>query len=134
MGKIKEIVERLFLGYEISYYICIFLMLVLLLGLSDAIYYSNHHNVTITVTNKERITQNNGNKINSYYYIYGENENGESVVLKIDDVWICGKFDSSDLYQQIRENKTYIFNVAGYRIKFLSQYPNIFSFQELEEK
>lgn len=133
MRRIKDFVEDFWLNHPLWFYVSIVLLVFLIIGLFDTMYYSNYHDITVTVTDKERITQSNGKGFNSYYCIYGEDEEGETVVLKIKDVWVKGKFNSSDLYQQIKEGKTYTFNVAGYRIRLFSEYPNIFSFEEVRD-
>lgn len=79
--------------------------------------------IVATVTDKERHES-------GYYLIFCEDLNGNTVVLKNDDTMVRGKFDSSNMQQQIKENKTYKFHVNGYRSEFWSLYENILSFEE----
>lgn len=81
------------------------------------------HEIVATVTDKERHES-------GYYLIFCEDLNGNTVVLKNDDTMVRGKFDSSNMQQQIKENKTYKFHVNGYRSEFWSLYENILSFEE----
>lgn len=74
--------------------------------------------VTATVTDK--VVKNDGNS--STYLIFtdkGVFENSDSLV--------NGKWDSSDVYSEIKKGKTYVFHVRGIRNHFLSWYPNILS-------
>ena len=41
-----------------------------------------------------------------------------------------GNFNSSDWYGQIHKDSTYTFHTVGYRIGFLSEYPNIVKFEK----
>lgn len=81
------------------------------------------HECIATVTDKERHEA-------GYYLIFCEDLNGNTVVLKNDDTMLRGKFDSSNMQQQIKENQTYKFHVNGYRSEFWSLYENILSFEE----
>lgn len=81
------------------------------------------HECIATVTDKERHED-------GYYLIFCEDLNGNTVVLKNDDTMLRGKFDSSNMQQQIKEGKTYKFYVNGYRSEFWSLYENILSFEE----
>jgi hypothetical protein len=57
--------------------------------------------------------------------VYGEKE-----TYQVTDSWAMGRFDSSDIYGHIEENKTYSFHVIGIRVPILSHYRNIMSFKE----
>lgn len=81
------------------------------------------HECIATVTDKERHED-------GYYLIFCTDLNGNTIVFKNDDTVIRGKFDSSDMYQQIVENKTYKFHLNGYRNDYWSLYENILSFEE----
>ena len=94
----------------------------LISGIGTVLYNSNDHEVTLVVTDKERI---HSNSKKDYYLIYGTDDTGETTVLKISDLLIKGKFNSSDLYQQLEEGKTYTVSVSGHRIRIFSEYPNI---------
>ncbi len=81
------------------------------------------HECVATVTDKERHED-------GYYLIFCTDLEGNTIVFKNDDTVIRGKFNSSDMYQQIEENKTYKFYLNGYRSEFWSLYENILSFEE----
>lgn len=83
--------------------------------------YFNDHQETVVVTKVERITKGDSSK----YLIFCERENGDVIVYENTDSWIRGKFNSSDLYAQIKVNKKYTFTLTGYRVPFLSWYENI---------
>lgn len=76
-----------------------------------------------TVNKMERIAEGS----NSKYLVYtdkGVYENTDSLVL--------GKFNSSDLYNQMKEGSTYEAVVTGFRIPILSSYKNIIKVKLVE--
>lgn len=93
----------------------------------------NDHTYIITVTDKERITEQNGDDIDSKYLIYGTDKKGQDYVLENTDNLFRGKFNSSDVYGSIKREKTYEVTVVGYRIQFLSRYENIIKYKELKQ-
>jgi hypothetical protein len=86
--------------------------------------YQNKQTIKTKVTDKERITQNSGDKINSFYIIYTE-----AGTFKLEDDMFYGNFNSSDWYGQIHRDSTYTFETVGYRVGILSSYPNIVHFK-----
>jgi len=86
--------------------------------------YQNKQTIKTKVTDKERITQNSGDKINSFYVIYTE-----AGTFKLEDDMFYGNFNSSDWYGQIHRDSTYTFETVGYRVGILSSYPNIVYFK-----
>ena len=82
--------------------------------------YANVNTVTAKVEGKERITEQNGKTIDSYYLVYTDKG-----TLKLEDDLFRGNFYSSDEYGKLRQDSTYTFKTSGYRIGFLSSYPNI---------
>jgi hypothetical protein len=80
--------------------------------------------ITVKVKEKERVNTS----FSSKYLIFTETE-----VLTNDDDFFIWKFDSSDLYGDIEEGKTYKFYVYGWRIPFLSWYRNITKIEEIKE-
>ena len=64
------------------------------------------------------------------YFIIDENKNAYI----IQDLLFKGKFNSTDLYNQMEIGKKYRIETTGYRIHFLSRYKNINKIYELEEK
>lgn len=80
--------------------------------------------VTATVTDK--VVKNDGNS--STYLIFtdkGVFENSDSLV--------NGKWDSSDVYSQIKKGHTYVFHVRGIRNHVLSWYPNILNVKDVKD-
>lgn len=88
----------------------------------------NDHTYAITVTDKERITDD----IDSKYLIYGTDKKGQDYVFENTDSLFRGKFNSSDVYGSIKKDKTYEVTVVGYRVQFLSWYENIIKYKELK--
>ena len=78
--------------------------------------YLTEDTLTATVTDKERITT----RSTSRYLIYTDKE-----TLQNSDIWIRGKFRSSDIYGKLEEGKTYDFVVCGQRIPLFNAYRNI---------
>jgi hypothetical protein len=76
------------------------------------------------VTDKERITDQSGKTVNSYYLIFTDKG-----TFKLEDDLFYGNFNSSDWYGQIQKDSTYTFHTIGYRSGFLSMYPNIVKFE-----
>jgi len=82
--------------------------------------YANVNTITAKVEGKERITESNGKHFDSYYLVYTDKG-----TLKLEDDLFRGNFYSSDEYGKLRQDSTYTFKTSGYRIGFLSSYPNI---------
>ena len=99
------------------------LVIIAVIGINFARFY---HKVTVktSVTDKERIVTKNGDGVDSYYLIYTEDG-----TLKLEDELFYGNFNSSDWYGKIKVDSTYEFTTIGWRIGFLSEYPNIVEFK-----
>jgi hypothetical protein len=82
--------------------------------------YGNVHTFEAKVEGKERITQSVGNEIESFYLVYTDKG-----TFKLEDDMFRGNFYSSDEYGKLKQDSTYIFKTSGYRIGFMSEYPNI---------
>lgn len=76
------------------------------------------------VVDKERVVKSNGESTESYYLIFTE-----SGSYKLDDEFWYGNFNSSDWYGRIHRDSTYQFTTVGWRVGFLSWYPNIVEFK-----
>ena len=111
--------------------IVLFAVTVILVCFSLALSF-NDKEYTITVTDKERIVENDNGKVSSKYLVFGESKNGEILVFQNSDDWLRGKWNSSTIQGSLKEGNTYKVVVVGYRIPFLSMYENIISFEELE--
>lgn len=82
--------------------------------------YNNKQTITTKVTDKERITTESGDRVQSYYLVYTE-----AGTFKLEDELLYDNFNSSDWYGRIRRDSTYTFHTIGYRIGWASEYPNI---------
>ena len=82
--------------------------------------YANVNTITAKVEGKERITESSGDKIESFYLVYTDKG-----TFKLEDDLFRGNFYSSDVYGKLRQDSTYTFKTSGYRIGFVSSYPNI---------
>ena len=85
----------------------------------------NNHDCVATVTDKERHED-------GYYLIFCEDMEGNTKVFKDDDTLLRGKWNSSDMYQEIKIGETYLFHLNGYRSQFWSFYENILYFEKYE--
>ena len=88
----------------------------------------NDHTYEFKVTGKERITKSD----DSYYLIYGFDEYGDSKVFTNTDRLLRCKFDSSNMYAEIEEDKYYKVTVIGVRIPICDMYENIIDYTEIE--
>lgn len=92
--------------------------------------FSNDHQYTVTITDKERVTtQVDKGQTDSKYLIYGEDENGKTYVFEDTDTLFRWKFNSSDVYGALKEGETYELTVIGFRVHILNWYENIIDFK-----
>ena len=82
--------------------------------------------VQMRVTWKERISYGTIHQ-QHYYLIYGELADGTPCVLQNTDSRFRGKYNGSDIYQQIDIGKVYTFFATGEREYRRARYPNIIS-------
>lgn len=116
-------------------FIVAFVGLILLLAIgSQMVFNFNDTEYTITITNKERIYEGSGGNSSSKYLVFGDCENGDSLVFKNTDCFIRGKWNSSNLQGKMKEGNTYKITVVGYRVPFFSMYQNIIKVEEIERK
>lgn len=87
--------------------------------------YFNKQNLTITV--KDKYIKNS--KESSKYLVVDEENN----TYEITDLLFKGKFNSTDIYNQLEKGNTYKVETTGYRIHLLSSYQNINKVELLEE-
>lgn len=92
----------------------------------------NRRTVTATVNKTERIrgTVKSGQQKLDKYLIYTLDSNGKPHTFENTDTWIWFKFNSSDVYAKIQDGQSYNFSIVGFRIPFLSMYPNIISVEK----
>ena len=110
--------------------VMIAIMLVSLIA-QEAIFNFNDTEYTITVTDKERIYTGSGGNSSSKYLVFGDDQNGNSLVFENTDCFIRGKWDSSNIQGQLKVGNTYKITVIGYRVSFLSWYQNIIKIEEV---
>ena len=77
----------------------------------------------ITIKKTERIVSSDGKS--SKYLIYAE----DGVYENTDNIFRM-KFNSADVYNQLQNGKTYMCDTYGWRVPFLSMYPNIVECKE----
>ena len=101
--------------YIVTLIVLIFLIL-LPIGLT-VIAYTNNQNIQITVKDKYIKNAKSDGK-----YLIVDTENN---TYEITDLFFKGKFNSTDIYNQLEEGNTYEIEISGYRIPIFSMYPNI---------
>jgi hypothetical protein len=82
--------------------------------------YNHIETHTVKIEGKERITEQSGKTITSFYVVYTDKG-----TFKLEDDLFRGNFYSSDVYGKLRQDSTYTFKTSGYRIGWASEYPNI---------
>ena len=88
------------------------LLLIVVLGF--VFYRSTIETLEITVTDKERVADEDK------YLIFSEEE-----VFENTDAWLFLKFNSSDYYRKLAVGEEFEVRVVGWRVPFLSWYRNI---------
>ena len=89
----------------------------------QAAYKSTEREVTATVEDKDRVCEtSSGNGQKCQYLVFTDQG-----TFKVTDTWSYGNFSSSDTYGRLKEGNTYTFDVAGFRLPLMSEYPNIVS-------
>lgn len=88
----------------------------------------NENTYEVTILNKEVKKTSDSYK----YLIFTELENGEVRVFENTDSLLRWKFNSSDLYGELKEGGSFIINVYGFRIPLLSMYENIYEVEEVK--
>jgi hypothetical protein len=83
-------------------------------------YYSSGETIEVTVTNKERIVESEGDGVTSKYLVFTESE-----VFENEDALFLGKWNSSDVQGKLKVGETYTVKVIGWRVPFFSMYRNI---------
>ena len=116
-----------------TFFVVIMIAVILVLSIGyEAIFSFNDTEYTITVTDKERIYEGSGDTSSSKYLVFGDDENGNSLVFENTDCFIRGKWNSSNIQGQLKEGNTYKVTVVGYRVSFFSMYQNIIKIEEVK--
>lgn len=110
-----------------TYSVIIVSVLIALAVLSAVVAYGTEDTVTVTITDKERVVNQNSSR----YLVYTETRNGNIEVFKnTDNLWYF-KFNSSDVQAKLKPGEEYNLRVYGYRIPYTSTYRNIIDVDEL---
>ena len=116
-----------------TFFVAIMIAVILVLSIGyEAIFSFNDTEYTITVTDKERIYEGSGDTSSSKYLVFGDDDNGNSLVFENTDCFIRGKWNSSNIQGQLKEGNTYKVTVVGYRVSFFSMYQNIIKTEEIK--
>ena len=116
-----------------TFFVAIMIAVILVLSIGyEAIFSFNDTEYTITVTDKERIYEGSGDTSSSKYLVFGDDDNGNSLVFENTDCFIRGKWNSSNIQGQLKEGNTYKVTVVGYRVSFFSMYQNIIKIEEVK--
>lgn len=87
--------------------------------------YQNNKDITCTIQDKW-VKRIHGEDV----YLVQCSDN----VYKITDLLFLGKFNSSDVYAKLKIGENYELHTTGYRIHFLSAYPNINKYKKVVEE
>ncbi len=83
-------------------------------------YFATETTVQISVEDKEREHKGYGKSSSSKYIVHTKGESFE-----VTDQLLYFKFNSTDIYRELKRGKTYRVRVVGWRKPFLSWYRNI---------
>ena len=101
------------------------LVIIIVLSLSKGFYtYGTSDEAVVTIEKSEMVLSKDKGK----YLIFTK----KSGVFENTDSWFRLKFDSSDMYNLLKEGKTYKIKYYGWRIGFFSMYPNIYDAVEVK--
>ena len=116
-----------------TFFVVIMIAVILVLSIGYEIIFSfNDTEYTITVTDKERIYKGSRDTSSSKYLVFGDDDNGNSLVFENTDCFIRGKWNSSNIQGQLKEGNTYKITAVGYRVPFFSMYQNIIKIEEIK--
>ncbi len=104
-------------------FVAVFALIVVVVIGGSVAYMGSKDTMTCTVESKERTTHVSDGNSTQQKLVYTE----DCGVLTVDDAWFAGKWNSADTYGMLKEGQTYRFETIGWRIGFLSQFPNILS-------
>ncbi len=77
------------------------------------------------VVDKAVKVESAGRTTDSKYLVFVETDGGNTVTLEVTDGLAVGRFNSSDVYGDIKRGETYTFKTIGMCIPIVSQYPNV---------
>lgn len=83
---------------------------------------------TIEITVEDKYIKRSGSEDDKYLVV-----DTDGNTYKITDLKFLGKWNSTDLYNQLKIGNTYKITTSGIRNGFMSMYPNINKIEELED-
>ena len=110
---------------RIVFGIIVSIVLIGLLVFIVSIGYQNEEMIKCTI--EDKWVKRNGKS--DMYLVQCDNE-----VYQITDLIFKGKFNSSDIYANLKVGNTYEIMTTGYRFEFLSMYKNINEYEKVEDK
>lgn len=96
-------------------------------SLVTSYYWGDEH--VITVNDKEYVVNTNNDHHNGRYLIF--TESGEAFA-NSDDIFLL-KFNSSDIFAQLKKGERYRIYTVGFRWRLMSMYQNIYKIERLEK-
>lgn len=105
---------------HISVVISVVIMIFIAFMLNILYQYGTINNVNLTVNKSERVCTSIGEDQSCKYLIFAD-----AGVFENTDTLLHFKFNSSDIYNQMKEGEAYNVTTYGWRVPFLSMYPNI---------
>jgi hypothetical protein len=117
--------ENIVLGGSIALIGIVAVMMIAMICLSIASSFHSVPNQTFTITGKENVRSGDGSK----YLVYTD-----KTTYEVEDSWIWGRWNSSDVYGRLVIGKSYSATLQGYRIPFFSMYPNIIEPVEIKKE
>lgn len=88
---------------------------------------TNHHDVAFTVNKSERVCSDTGKGTSCKYLVYTD-----AGIYQDTDSLLNGKFNSSDLYNNLQSGKRYTCDAVGFRNGFFSAYENLLTCKEAQ--
>ena len=115
--------------YKLFMVVCMGLILSTII-INQIFFNFNDEEYIITITDKERVYDKDSSS--SKYLVFGDDENGNSLVFENTDCIIRGKWNSSNIQGQFVKGNMYKITVVGYRIPFFNMYQNIIDLKKLK--
>lgn len=112
-----------------------FIIGAIIIGLIIGVFYWNfkisYGNVqTIEITVKDKYIKRSGNSKSNDKYLVVDTENN---TYQITDLTFIGKWNSTDLYNELDIGRKYKITTSGIRNQFLSMYQNINKIEKIED-
>ena len=85
---------------------------------------------TIEIILKDKYIKRSGNSSTNDKYLIVDTENN---TYQITDLTFLGKWNSTDLYNELEIGKQYKITTSGIRNQYLSMYPNINKIEKIED-